>query len=112
MMKKLLYTVLAVAAALLVADIAAGCYMLDQALAPRDNRADVDSCYESLFERYPDMRQWVDSVRAAGALRDTFVIMPTGERHHALYIANAGRRTAVVLHGWRNEGIAWYAAAR
>jgi fermentation-respiration switch protein FrsA (DUF1100 family) len=44
----------------------------------------------------------VDSLRAAGALRDTFVTMPTGERHHALYIDRGAGKTAVLIHGWRD----------
>ena len=90
----------------------AGFYMLHFSLAPDPNRTDVDSCYRQQFEAYPESREWVDSLRRIHALRDTFVIMPTGERHHAFYVDNHSKRTAVVVHGWRDCAIKFFWLAR
>lgn len=80
----------------------ASLYMLHFALAPDPDRADTDSCYRQLFAAYPETREWVDSLRREDALRDTFVTMPTGERHHALFIDRGAGKTAVLVHGWRD----------
>ena len=80
-------------------------YMLDFSLSPNPHRFHTEGSYKWQFEQYPETRPWVDSLRSLHALRDTFVVMPTGERHHALYVWKGSRRTALVLHGWRSCSI-------
>ena len=91
--------------AVLIATIGTSFYMLDYSLAPDSNRTDTDSCYRELFAKYPETRPWIDSLRSVDALRDTFVTMPTGERHHALYVRTGSKKTALIVHGWRNSSI-------
>lgn len=105
MKKRLLWTAVAAVILAIAAMGISGNYMLDYSLSPAPERADTALYYAQLYEQYPATRPWVDSLRRIGALRDTFVTMPTGERHHALYVINGGQRTAVVLHGWRRCGI-------
>ena len=38
--------------------------------------------------------------------------MPSGERHHALYVRRGGDKTALVVHGWRNCSIDFLYLAR
>ena len=66
--------------AVIAATVGSSLYLLSYSLAPDPNRRDMDSAYTQLFNNYPDMRQWTDSMRVGGLLRDTFVVMPTGER--------------------------------
>lgn len=87
-------------------------YILDYSLAPDPNRTDTDSCYQHQFQRYPETKAWVDSLRSVNALRDTFMTMQSGEKHHALYIQSGKRCTALVLHGWRNSSIDFLFLAR
>lgn len=82
--------------------IGGSCYMLEYSLAPDPGRKDTAACFRMLFDTYPETRPWVDSLRRIDALRDTFVTMPTGERHHALYIKKGRNKTAFILHGWRD----------
>ena len=91
---------------------AAGCYMLNYSLAPRDDRAEVDSVFIRQYEEYPETKVWIDSLRNIHAFRDTFVVMPSGERHHAYYIDNGKRSTALVLHGWRDSAARFLYLAR
>jgi len=86
--------------------------MLDYSLSPDVNRKDTAFCYRELFINYPETRPWIDSLRRIGGLRDTFITMPTGERHHALYIRNGGNKTALILHGWRDCAIDFLFLAR
>ena len=77
--KKIVWSVVAVLMVVVMTIIGSGFYMLDYSLAPDPNRTDTAACYREQFETYPETRLWVDSLRRADALRDTFVTMPTGE---------------------------------
>jgi hypothetical protein len=111
-MKKLLWTLIIVVAVFVIALIGGSFYMLDFSLAPDPNRMDTDSCYLQQFEAYPESKEWVDSLKSVGALRDTFLTMPSGERHHAFFVDRGNTRTAVVVHGWRDCAIKFFWLAR
>jgi fermentation-respiration switch protein FrsA (DUF1100 family) len=111
-MKKSLLSIVTVVVLLLLITIGTSFYMLSYALSPDGGKADVDSCYNQLFECYPDTKPWVDSLNRVGALRDTFVVMPTGERHHALYVHHCSQKTAFIIHGWRDSAVKYLFLAR
>ncbi|MDD6779097.1 MAG: alpha/beta hydrolase [Bacteroidales bacterium] len=109
MKKNILITIAIVAAVLLLALTGGSFYMLNYSLGyahkPGDSRADTDSAYAELYRRAPDMRPWCDSLLRLRLLRDTFVTMPSGERHHAIYLRcdSARGRSAVVVHGYTDN---------
>ena len=107
MRKKILLSAATAVAIVVIAITGASFYMLDYSLAADPNRHDVDSAYKVLYHKVPDMKPWVDSLRSRNLLRDTFVTMPSGERHHALYLRNdsAHGRTAVIVHGYKDCSI-------
>ena len=105
MRKVLVWGIGMVLVAMIVVTIGSGFYMLDYSLSPNPDRKDTAVCFREQFEKYPETRTWVDSLRRVDALRDTFIIMPNGERHHALYVRKESNRTALVLHGWRRCSI-------
>lgn len=84
-------------------------YMIGYSLSPEQNREDVDRDYAQLFNHMPDMKPWTDSLRSKQLLRDTFVVMPSGERHHALYLRgdSASGRTAILVHGYRDCAVTY-----
>lgn len=100
MKKKFFIAVAVVAAVFVAATVGGSFYMLDYALSsqPESRRPN----YASETARYPELKPWVDSLRAAQALRDTFVNMPGGERGHAIFVCSpkAQGRTAIVVHGY------------
>ena len=105
-MKKLLIGLTLVVLVLLIATTGGSFYMLSYSLAPDTERADTAKCFQRLAEKHPEVIPWLDSLKACHALRDTFVHMPRGERHHAYYIRHDNsQRIAIVLHGWRNCAI-------
>ena len=105
-------SILSIIIVLLLAAVTGGSfYMLHVSLAPDPNRADRDSCFQQLFRDYPETRPWIDSLMSCHALRDTFITMPTGERHHAYYINRGARKTALVIHGWRDQAIKYFCLA-
>ncbi len=111
-MKKIIWIIVIVCAVFVMALVGGSFYMLDYSLAPDPNRMDTDSCYRQQFEAYPESKEWVDSLRSIGALRDTFLTMPSGERHHAFFVDRSSTCTAVVVHGWRDCAIKFFWLAR
>ncbi len=82
-------------------------YMLNYALSPAPGRGDIETSYQAFFRRVPELKPWVDSLQTRGLLRDTFVVMPSGEIHHALYLRarQAQGRTAILIHGYRDNAL-------
>ena len=107
MKKKITITVVSVFVLLVLSTFGAGWFMLDYALKPAPDSGDIARRYGLMFGEYPYMRHWVDSMRHAKALRDTFVVMPDGCRHHAVYARgrNAAGRTALLVHGYKDSHV-------
>lgn len=89
---------------LLVAAVIGGSfYMLGFSLRPEAKMREKNaSAYEYMYAEYPFLRPWVDSLNAAGALRDTTITDSQGLRLHALYAAAPAPtgRTAIIVHGY------------
>ena len=109
-LRKALYISAGIIIIILAALTAASFYMLRFSLAPDPNRRDTDSTYNILYSRFPDMKPWMDSIRAGGHLRDTFVVSPAGARQHAYYPAcdDACGKTAVLVHGYKDSAIKFF----
>lgn len=107
MKKKITITVVSVFSLLVLLSFGAGWYMLDYALKPAPDAKDTQGRYARMLAEYPYMRHWVDSMRDVKALRDTFVTMPDGCRHHAAYARgdSAAGRTAILVHGYKDSYI-------
>ena len=113
-MKKLVFAIpVAIVGIFAVATVGASFYMLDYSLAPDSARRDTAFCFRELRRLHPEVTPWLDSLKAGHSLRDTFVVMPTGERHHAYYALNGSSHTAaIVFHGWRDCAIDFFDIAR
>lgn len=103
---------LAVLTLLSAATVGGSCYMLSLSLTPERERQDTAQCLRRLAEYHPEAMPWLDSIRSSGLLCDTFVVMPSGERHHAYIVRGDGCRVAVVVHGWRDCAIDFLHIAR
>ena len=73
-----------------------GHYMLNVAVRPEsDRRHQLDSCYARVYNKYPELQIWHDSLVAKGNLRDTFLLADDGTKRHGLtvkwYLARASR---------------------
>ena len=64
-------------------------------------------CYEYMFEEYPYLQPWVDSLAHTGALRDTFIINPEGIWLHGYYVkaVEPTNKTATIVHGYTDNAI-------
>lgn len=112
MKKKIGIGLAAVLLVVMAALTGASFYMLDYSLAPDATRANADSCYEQLFADYPETVEWVDSLKQLDALRDTMLTMPAGYRLHVYAVNRGSRKTAVIVHGWRDQAIKFFYLAR
>lgn len=102
---KITVTVASVFAVFVLLSFGAGWFMLDYALKPAADARDMGLRYRRMYGEYPYMRHWVDSLNNAKALRDTFIVMPGGCRHHAVYARgrDARGRTAILVHGYKDS---------
>jgi fermentation-respiration switch protein FrsA (DUF1100 family) len=81
--------------------------MLRIALSPVHTSKDLPSSWEYMFENYPELETWTDSLQQANALKDTFTYAPDGTRLHAYYVAapSPTSKTAVIVHGYTDNAI-------
>ena len=125
MKKGIIIAFVIVIVVMVVATIGGSFYMLDFALAPDAERTDTAASFRQLVEKHPEVKPWLDSLNQRGALRDTFINMPSGERHHGYFIRQAtdstknvadsttmSRPVAIVVHGWRDTAIKFMTIAR
>lgn len=92
---------------LIVVLLGAGQYMLDYSLRPENRGRDLKSSWQYMFETYPYLKPWVDSLEQAEALKDTFIYSSDHVKLHACYIASARptAKTAVIVHGYTDNAI-------
>ncbi len=88
-------------AVVLFAIIGGSFYLVDFALINEEGK-DMKASEKRLAERYPNVKQWCDSMRHVKAMRDTFIIDNDGNRLHALYAASSDttKNTALIIHGY------------
>lgn len=82
-------------------------YMLDYSLRPENRGQDQEESWQYMFNKYPYLKPWVDSLKQAEALKDTFIYSPDHVKLHAYYVkaAQPTARTAVVVHGYTGNAI-------
>lgn len=107
-MKKVVYIVILLMLVLTGCTIGGSYYMLNYSLRPNAKllAKNADS-YPFMYKNYPFLRPWVDSLRQADALKDTFILNPQGIQLHAYYIAapQPTKKTAVIVHGYTDNAI-------
>lgn len=108
MKKGIKYSLLGVLAVIVIALAGGSSYMLNYSLKPDyDKGRDIPESYEYMFREYPELKPWVDSLKAAGALRDTYILNDRGVKLHALHInaAEPTDKTAVIVHGYTDNAV-------
>lgn len=105
MKKKICFAAVGVIVACAIAVVGGSFYMLDYALSSKPESRRLN--YASETDCYPELKPWVDSLRLAQALRDTFACMPDGGRQHAIFVCSpkAHGHTAVVVHGYGRNAV-------
>lgn len=82
-------------------------YMLDYSLRPENRGRDLTGSWQYMFDTYPYLKPWTDSLKQAEALKDTFIYSPDNVKLHAYYVAAAQptAKTAVIVHGYTDNAI-------
>ena len=77
-------------------------YMIRVALQPEMGAYNEQERIYNFRNDYGLGAPWIDSIQAAGGLRDTFLINRKGERLHAYYVYadSLTNKTAVLVHGY------------
>ena len=85
----------------------ASSFMLNYSLSPINRGKDLQGSWEYMFENYPELQSWKDSLQQADALKDTFIYAPDQTRLHAFYVAapTPTSKTAVIVHGYTDNAI-------
>ena len=108
--KKILVAMIGVITLLIVALYGVSHYMLDYSLNyPKDERMTAAFWKKRLQNECPWTTSWMDSVYHHHLVKDTFIVMPSGYRAHAIYLyaPQPTLKTAIVVHGYqvRAEGM-------
>lgn len=105
--KKRLYIISGCVVAVIALLIGAGFYMLDYSLKPENTGRDLEGSFRYMYKEYPGLENWVDSLKQAEALKDTFIVASDGARLHAYYIPAAvpTAKTSVIVHGYTDNAI-------
>lgn len=108
MWKKIVYSTI-IALLILIGSVVWGSfYMLNLSLTPEDkiSSKNADS-YSYMYDNYPFLRPWVDSLMNANALKDTFIINTEGRKLHGFYVyaSQPTSKTAVIVHGYTDNAI-------
>ncbi len=96
---------------LIVAALVGGSsYMLSYSLGYQSqDRKPAEAQRERIRKECPWTKAWMDSVYQHHCVRDTFLMMPSGYKAHAIYLyaPRPTEKTAVVVHGYkvRAEGM-------
>ncbi|MCF0176151.1 MAG: alpha/beta hydrolase [Bacteroidales bacterium] len=86
--------------------IGGGAYMVRYALLLELNY-DQEEEIERVGRKYELLKPWIEDLTAAGIMKDTVILTPSGEHHRAFYAAadSTSGRTAVIVHGYTSNAL-------
>lgn len=105
-MKKLFITLAAIVVMLLIALVAIADHALEMAIHPDNNKTrDIALCYSKVYNAYPELEQWHDSLVANGLWRDTMLVAGDGSMRHGLILQHDSVPTgaSIVVHGYTDN---------
>ena len=87
--------------------LAASIFMLDFSLSPQHEGRNLEDSWNYMFDNYPELKNWKDSLEQADALKDTFIYAPDKARLHAYYVKAPipTSKTAIIVHGYTDNAI-------
>ena len=108
MRKKRFYLTIGISILVLATLLGGGSsFLLHFGLSPVNHGKDLKTSLEYMYENYPELKSWTDSLLQAEALKDTFIYAPDKARLHAYYVAapSPTSKTAVIVHGYTDNAI-------
>ena len=107
-MKKKILLSIGISISVLVALLwGASSFMLNYSLSPINRGKDLQGSWKYMFENYPELQAWKDSLQQTNALKDTFIYVTDQNRLHAFYVEapQPTSKTAVIIHGYTDNAI-------
>ena len=108
MRKKRIYLTIGISILVLATLLGGGSsFLLHFGLSPVNHGKDLKTSWEYMYDNYPELKSWTDSLQQAEALKDTFIDAPDKARLHAYYVAapSPTSKTAVIVHGYTDNAI-------
>ena len=108
MRKKRIYLTIGISILVLATLLGGGSsFLLHFGLSPVNHGKDLKTSWEYMYENYPELKSWTDSLQQAEALKDTFIYAPDNARLYAYYVAapSPTSKTAVIVHGYTDNAI-------
>lgn len=92
---------------LLIILICGSQYMIDYSLKPVNRGKDLKGSWEYMFDKYPYLKPWKDSLQKCNALKDTFIYSKDGVKLHSYFIpaSEQTKKTALIVHGYTDNAI-------
>ncbi len=115
-MKKKIWAVgVTVLLVLVLLTVGGSFYMLSYGLSNEDRRGSLNEWNKEAFiNKHPETKEWLDSILAHNALRDTFIHTEAQDSLHVYYI-RAERPThlvALLVHGYKDNALGMLHIAR
>jgi len=109
-MKKVLYTFLAIIALLAIASLYGAYTLVSIATTPEDNYGkDYDVAFQIVYNRYPEMKVWYDSLVENNLCRDVYITNEEGLTLHGMLLEHPDSDTVPVtgtmmmIHGYCDD---------
>ena len=107
-MKKFILILLAIAAILGAVVLYFGNFMLEVAVHPQsDTRYQLDSCLVAVYNKYPELELWRDTLIQKGNWRDTMLVAEDGTLRHGVVMHHdsLSNGSTVILHGYNDNTV-------
>ena len=105
-MKKFAIILTGIITAILIAVVVIANIALEMAVHPENNKTrDIETCYEKVYNAYPELEQWHDSLVANGLWRDTMLVASDGSKRHGVILQHDSLATgaSIVVHGYTDN---------
>lgn len=106
-MKKFLISLLVIVTCCVAFLIYASNTLLNIAFIPEQpERTDYEACFTQVYNKYPFMKAWNDSIHADGQWRDTVITVPDGTQLHGVILQHKDslpHGTMMMIHGYTDN---------
>lgn len=105
MKKKILYWLLGIVVLIVLILIGVSEYFIYYALHSDTSEYNIETEIADFKADYPYAANWMDSIRATHALKDTVAMNRDGKKIHAWYLASpdSTAHTAIIVHGYTSN---------
>jgi len=104
--KKIAYYVFGTIFSVLILCVFIANIALEMAVHPKENKTHkVDSCYQLVYDKYPELKLWHDSLERHHLWSDTMLVSSDGLKRHGLILRHdsLASGSTIVVHGYTDN---------